>query len=95
MNGPLNEAQQRKLYWWAVFLYFGLLSANSLFTATLASLVGTKWDAITTQEKFLIVISILANWTGLVLAFVRSSIGRIVHGKPPIETGDTERIQRT
>lgn len=94
MNELLPQQSARRLYWAAILIYFGLLSANSLATSILASLVGAKWSVLTGQEKVMIVFSVLANWTGLVLAFLRTSLIRIASGKPPIETGDTSHIQK-
>ena len=92
---PLDEKHARKLYWAAILLYFALLSVNSLATSIIASLVGAKWSVLTSQEKVMIVFSVLANWTGLVLAFVRTSLTRIASGKAPIETGDTKHLARS
>ncbi len=88
----LDEKKQARLYWWGVGLYFALFSFNAFATSTLAALIGTKWEIITGQEKFLIVVAIGANWTGLVLVFVQKSMARLAHGKTPIENGDTETI---
>ena len=61
----------------------------------MAGLVGAKWGALTGQEKIMIFIAVAANWTGLVLAFLGKGMGRIATGKTPIETGDTDLIQKT
>jgi hypothetical protein len=93
MNELLLEKKRRlSLLWWATLVYFGLFSFNALATSTMAALVGAKWNVLVPQEKFLIFVAILANWTGLVLVFVQKSMGRIASGRPPIATGDTEHI---
>lgn len=79
--------------WWAVILYFALFSFNALATSTMAALIGAKWELLSTQEKFMIFVAILANWTGLVLVFIQKSFARLVSGKPPIETGDTQHLR--
>jgi len=91
----LDQKHQTRLYWWGIILYFALFSFNALATSTLAAFIGAKWSILTGQEKFMILVAIIANWTGLVLVFVQRSMGRIVGGKPPIETGDTERFSKT
>ena len=90
----LEKTHQTRLYWYGVILYFTLFSFNALATCTLAAFIGAKWGMLTGQEKFMVIVAIAANWTGLVLVFVQRSIGRIVSGKSPIETGDTERLSR-
>ena len=92
---PLDKENQTRLYWWGIILYFALFSFNALATSTLAAFIGAKWSILTGQEKFMILVAILANWTGLVLVFVQRSMGRMASGKPPLETGDTERISRS
>lgn len=91
---PLDSKHQAKLYWAGVILYFALFSFNAWATSTMAALVGVKWELLTTQEKFLIGVAILANWTGLVLVFVQKGMSRLVSGKPPVPTGDTEQFPK-
>lgn len=83
---------EKQLYWRGVILHFALFSFHSLATATLAALIGVKWDVLTAQEKFLIFVAIMSNWTGVILVFIQKSMSRIVQGKPPIETGDTTQL---
>lgn len=95
MTDPiLTKTKTRDLYWWAVILFFAFLSVNSLASSILAALVGAKWDLLSGQEKFLIVVAVVANWTGLVIAFLQRSLARIAQGKPPIETGDTQQWEK-
>jgi len=90
----LDKQHQTRLYWWGLLIYFGLFSFNALSTSILAALIGAKWAGLSGQEQFLIVVAIAANWTGLVIVFLQKSMGRMLSGKPPIETGDTERFDR-
>lgn len=91
---PIDSRNRARLYWAGVILYFALFSFNAWATSVMDALVGVKWDAITGQERFLIVVAILANWTGLVLVFVQKGMARLASGKAPIATGDTEHIPR-
>lgn len=91
---PLDQAHATKLYWWGVLIYFALFSFNALATSTMSALIGARWDQLTTQQHFLIVVAITANWTGLVLVFVQKGMSRIASGKPPIENGDTDQIRK-
>lgn len=90
----LDRKHQAALYWWGMILYFALFSFNALATSTLAALIGAKWELLSHQEKFLILVAIAANWTGLVLVFIQKSVSRLAAGRPPIETGDTDRITK-
>jgi hypothetical protein len=90
----LPKAKASKLYVWGICLYFGLFSFNALATCVTAALIGVKWEQLTGQERLMICIAVSANWTGLVLVFIQRSMGRILTGKPPIETGDTKYISR-
>ena len=90
----LDRKHQTTLYWWGIIIYFALFSFNALATSTRAALIGAKWDQLAGQERFLIVVAIAANWTGLVLVFVQKGMARIVTGKPPIETGDTQHLTK-
>ncbi len=91
---PLDLKHQRLLYWWAMLLHFSLFSVNALASVIIAALVGAEWSALSGQQKFLICVAVIANWTGLILVFVQRGMGRIVAGKPPLETGDTERLAK-
>ncbi len=91
---PLDRKHQTALLWWGIIIYFLLFSFNALATSTMAALIGAKWDQLTSQEHFLIIVAIAANWTGLVLVFVQKGMARIVAGKPPVETGDTDHLSR-
>ena len=94
MNEVLSKTKAERLYWWAIFAYFGLFSFNALATCLIAALVGVKWGTLTGQEKFMIFVAVSANWTGLVLVFIQRSAARIISGKPPIETGETKHLTR-
>ena len=91
---PLDKPHQTRLYWWGIILYFVLFSINALATSTMASLVGTKWNTLDGQQKFMICVAVVANWTGLIVVFIQQIMRRIVSGKPPIETGDTQHLTK-
>lgn len=91
---PLDAKHQARLYWAGVILYFVLFSFNAWATSVMAALIGVKWHLLTHQEQFLIVVAILANWTGLVLVFVQKGMARLASGQPPIPTGDTQQFPK-
>lgn len=86
--------KQSALLLWAVILHFALFSFNALATSTTAALIGTKWEALATQEKFMIFVAVAANWTGLILVYLQRGISRIQSGKLPVPNGDTEHIAK-
>lgn len=90
----LDKKHQSKLYWWGLLLHFALFSFNALATSTLAALIGAKWDGMSKQEHFLIVVAILANWTGVIVTFLNQALKRLASGKAPLETGDTQHMSR-
>lgn len=90
----LEHTQQRRLYWAGLVLNFSLYSFNALATVVMAALIGVKWEALTGQEKFMIAVSVAANWTGMVLIFTKRGMSRLAQGKLPIETGDTDHIRK-
>lgn len=94
MTPHLDQRYIAKLYWAAVFLHFALFSFNALATCCLAALVGVKWEVLTVQEKFLIFVAVIANWTGLIIVYVQRSVSRLTAGKAPLETGDTEHHKK-
>ena len=90
----LDSKHQAKLYWAGVILYFCLFSFHTLATSLVAMLVGVKWHLLTSQEQFSITVAILANWTGMVLIFLQKGMSRLVSGKPPVATSETEHIAK-
>lgn len=57
-----------------------LFTANSLFTSVMAALAGTDWASSDAQTKFLIIVAILANWTGVLMAFFNQAASRVRRG---------------
>lgn len=66
-----------------------LFTGNSLFTSIMAALAGTDWGTSDRQTRFLIVISILANWTGVLMAFFNQAASRIRGGRDILAEGTT------
>ncbi len=90
----LDKPHREKLYWWALLIYFLVFSFNGLATSTMAALIGTNWLTLNAQSKFMIYMAIAANWTGLILLFIKDVMIRLGSGKPPIRTGDTEQFTK-
>jgi hypothetical protein len=73
---------------------FALICLNTLCTSVMTALAGTNWSAADAQTRFLIVISILGNLTGTLIAFFRQQITNLVNGDgvptPPARTPSHE-----
>lgn len=78
MSALISTALQYRI---AIF-YGVLFSLNALFTAIIASFMNTEWSSLTETKKFLLVILILQNWTGVLIAFLNQTISRITNGGP-------------
>lgn len=65
-------------------LFFVLFSVNSLASVILAALTGAQWSELDAQSRFMIVLAITANWTGVLMAFFRSSINKLAAGQNPL-----------
>lgn len=66
-----------------------LFSINALATAIVLSFMNVSWSQLDPTSKFILIVGILQNWTGTMLAFFNKSLSRVEQGKFPIDTGDT------
>lgn len=71
------------LKYWLIAVYVFLFSINALCTAILASLQSVEWPNLDQTTKFCIVIAVLANWTGVLLAFFNKHWSQVSEGNPP------------
>ena len=69
MSEILNKAKVQWLAYRMAVAWFVMFSLNALCTSVIASLTGAKWDALDWQQKFMICVSIVGNWTGTIMAF--------------------------
>ncbi len=84
MNESKQELKTLAIVW-AIFF-----SLNSLCTATIAALAGTKWVEVSAQTKFLIVLAIVGNYTNTMGSFISKAVSRIKDGKTIVNgSGDT------
>jgi hypothetical protein len=89
MSQILASVKQSALVYKMVILYVFLFSVNSLATATVASFLNIDWGSMTKTSKFLVVIVIIQNWTGVLLAFFNRSIQRAESGQAILQANDT------
>ena len=65
-------------------IWFILFSFNSLFSSIIVGITGKYWSEIGSQDRFVIIIAILMNWTGLIMAFLFQAAKRVQHGENPL-----------
>jgi len=66
------------------WIYGVLFSLNALTTCLIASLSNAKWASLDSQSKFLMVVVIFGNWSGVIMAFLSKTVARMEAGKDPI-----------
>ena len=71
-----------------------LFSLNSLGTCIMVALNNTVWVELTAQKKFVLVLGVMVNWTGVILAFVSKTVARLEAGKLPPTNGDTSFLTK-
>ncbi len=69
---PTNIWEFRLAIFW-----FLLFSLNALGTCILASLTGTKWAELDTQNRWMIFIAVFVNWSGTIMAFISKTSARV------------------
>lgn len=79
-NLMLDKAKIAWLTWRLVIVYIVLFSINTLSVAITAALINATWTQIDTQGRIMIVVSIVSNWTGTMLAFVVGLIHKTKDG---------------
>lgn len=68
-------------YKMAVF-WFILFSVNSLCTSITASMAGSVWGNLDPQSKFTIIVAIVGNWTGTIMAYLSKQSQRTKQLEP-------------
>lgn len=80
-----NLTQQFIIYKVAILIGV-LFSINSLSTALVASFANAEWATLSPTSKFLLIVVVLQNWTGTMLAFLNKTISRVEKGQFPLDT---------
>jgi len=74
--------------------WFVLFSINSLGSCIIAASAGSVWANLGTQEKFTVIVAVITNWTGVIMAYIKQAAKKIESGEIPIGD-DTRTWQRT
>lgn len=83
-----NLVQKAALYKMVILMAI-LFSLNALASAIVASFLNVDWSTLSTTSKWLILVVIVQNWTGTLMAFFNKTLSRVEQGKFPIDTGDS------
>lgn len=83
----MKQLIPQALAWKMAIVYFCLFSINALGTSIMSALIGAKWETLDSQQKFMIGVGVLTNWTGLIMAFFSKSAQKIDKGVTPSDTG--------
>ncbi len=67
-----------------VITYVVLFSINSLATAIVASFMNTEWSDLSATSKFILIVVILQNWSGTLLALFNKAAAEVQSGSLPI-----------
>ncbi|MDE2097616.1 MAG: hypothetical protein KGL39_10245 [Patescibacteria group bacterium] len=89
VKGTITQARM----WRMAIFWFILFSINSLCTCIVSAMAGSVWANLGSQEKFTVVVAIIGNWTGTIIAFVSKAARKIEEGKEPFD--DTAIIKKT
>lgn len=81
----IQKTKEAALAYKLAIFWFFLFSVNSLCTCIVASMAGSVWHNLGTQEKFTVIVAILGNWTGTIMAFISKTAQKIEKGELPIE----------
>lgn len=94
MSRIFAAAKENLLYYRLAYVYAFLFSLNSACTAIATSLANAEWSDLSGSSKFMVVILIVANWTGTMLAFLNKTLSRLQQGQTLVETGNTTTITK-
>jgi hypothetical protein len=72
---------KKVVYYRMVIFYIVLFSINSLATAIVASFMNNEWFNMSYTTRFLVVVIVIQNWTGTLLAFFNKSVSNVESGK--------------
>ena len=86
----MNKLFQRAISYKLTVAYFLLFSVNALSAAIIASFLNTDWSALSNTSKFILIVVVIQNWTGTMLAFLYTTKSRVDKGESIIPTDKTQ-----
>lgn len=88
----VTMVKDKAIFYWGIILYVLLFSASGLATCILGALVGTQWNTLDGQSKFMICLTVFINWSTIMMAFFSKAANRLKSGDIPISPDDTNII---
>lgn len=89
MKNFLTEQMRNELARGMAATLLMLICLQSLCTSIMTALAGTNWSTADSQTRFLIVVSIAANFAGTLIAFFRQKLTSLVSGKDIVAESST------
>ena len=86
-----SGAKGHTLAWKIQLTWFVLFSVNALCSSIMAALAGKYWSTIDVQDKFIAVVSIVANWSSVIMAFLYQAAQKANRGEPILNGGGGEQ----
>lgn len=80
MKDFLTDQVRRELARGMAVTIFILICVQNLGSSIMTALAGTNWAGADSQTRFLIVTSILVNFSGALIAFFRQKLTALVSG---------------
>jgi NADH:ubiquinone oxidoreductase subunit 6 (subunit J) len=85
MSQLMDKARLQVIAYRMAIMWFFLFSINSLCSCIVAASAGSVWTNLDAQAKVTVIIAVIGNWTGTIMAFLsdaRKKIEQEIEDKP-------------
>lgn len=76
----MNRLLTASLAYRVAVLVFGLYTVSTLCFAIIGALTGREWEQLDGEDKLLIVLAIIGNWTNTLMAFISKRAQKLENG---------------
>lgn len=94
MKDQITSLGKNALAYRIAAAWFILFTISALCTAIIGALTGKNWAELSGQDKFIIVVCIIGNWTGVIMAFISNAAKKMTGQPNLIPTGDTTHLTK-
>lgn len=94
-TGFFEKPKRKKLALKIAVVWFSLFTVNSLCSSIMGCLVGAYWSNMAAQDRFMMIVAIVAQWTSVMMAFMYNAASKVQHGELPIVGGASEGTATT
>lgn len=98
MSAFVLKAKEQVILYWIAIVMFLLFTVNALALAIISGLIGSDWNSMDGQGKFMLFLAVLANWTNTMFAFFNKTVGKVKKGELPFDddgSGNTQTFTKT